>query len=451
VRDSLLHTDILRLKPELLLDNQYKGSTSSVLMFWLPAFIIFFIGNTSIDWYTNVVNVILNDYSQYLPGGISRVIAEKGNDYIVNETMSRIIIPSRESFYFFSLIVLVLPIVANIRESCVDLINKKVLYRALRIYLILALLVFHIPISAAAKASLNPFGQSTGWFYRRIFSVAVAYFTHLNGYVLFTVLSCLIMYMLICAIIIFIEKRNIHLSDFQYVSIFSSGLIIHYFHWPGGRPEHFVFLFAILSLMLPLSKYGRATLIVLMFSTHEAAALCISLPLILFVFPKNERNMNFAIIAGYFILWLLNFHFDVRKAIEAQVMIGNKFAYEGTIETPLSIAGGIFFSYKILWCFVPISFYCFVKNREIKSIYKVLFAILFPMFQIFLALDTSRLISFGYLGIICAVIYSYHYMPKKYFNLVLLINLLIPSYDVGVWGFNAPEYGLYKIFHLLLM
>lgn len=443
--------DILRLRPELILENQYKGNAYSVLMFWLPAVIIFFIGNTSIDWCANIINLIINDYIQYFPKGVSNKIAEKGVDWIVSETMSRIVIPSRASLYFFSCMVLALPIIANVRKNCIDMINKHILYRALKIFLLLALLVFYIPISPLAKASLNPFGQSTGFFYRRVFSIALAYFTHLNGYVLFPILSCLIMYAIICAIIILCEQRNVYLSNFQCVSIFSSGLIIHYFHMLGSRPECFVFLFALLSLMLPLSKYGRATLIVLMFSTHEAAALCISMPLILFVFPKNERNMSFIIIVMYFLLWLLNFQFDVRKAIEAQALISNKFAYEGITETPLRIIGGIFFSYKILWCFIPVALYYFIKNREYVSVYKVLFAVLFPVFQIFLAYDTSRLISFGYLGIICAVIYSYCYMPRKYFNLALSINLLIPSYDVGVWGFNVPKYGLYKIFHMLLM
>lgn len=443
--------DILKLKPELVLDNQYKGNAHSIFMFWLPVVIIFFVGNTSIDWYANVINIVINDTLQYFPNAISSRITEKGAVSVINEIIERIVIPSRESLYFYSLIVLVLPIVASVRKSYIDLISKKVLYLALKIYLILTVLVFSFSVSSLAKASLNPFGQSTGWFYRRIFSVALADFTHLNGYVLFSVLSCLIMYIVIYVIIIFFEKRDIHLSIFQYVSIFSSGLIIHYFHAPGSRPEHFVFLFAILSLILPLSKYGRAALIVLMFSTHEAAALCISLPLILFVFPKNERKVNFIIIAGYFFLWLLNFQFDLREAIESQALIGNTFAYEGAVEVPLRIIGGIFFSYKILWCFIPISLFYFVKNRENVCIYKVLFAVLFPVLQILIAYDTSRLISFGYLGVICAVIYSYHYMPKKYFNLVLWLNVLIPSYDVGLWGFVAPKYGLYKIIHMLFI
>ena len=331
----------------------------------------------------------------------------------------------------------------------IENIDRKILIQSFIIFILLSSLIASINLSSVAPLSLKPFSQPVGWYYRRIFVTSLSYFMHLNGYLLFTVFSSFVLYFLLLVIIVWFKSYNINLNTFQYIALFSSGLTIHIFHFLGGRIGHFVLLMALISLLAPLSKYGRATLVVFMFSTHEAAALSISMPLILFLYPKKERKMHLFIIFLYFALWLTNFGFDIGQAINAHSILGDKSSFELLAEFPGRAMAGIFFAYKLLWFFLFYAVYLAIKKDDINFLIKCLFIIFIPFFQLSLAVDTSRLIAYGYLGILALVVYCYKYMNRIVFNFLLFSNLLVPSIDVGLWGFNWPG-GLYKVNKLLL-
>lgn len=439
---------ILKIRDDLLLDSDEKIIYKLPLTFWLPVFIIFFIGNTSIDRYTRLTKETLINYNHVLPNHIQVKINERGLDWFVERIESDLIVPTRASLFFFSLIILIFPILKTIKNFIVENIDKKILIQSFIIFIVLYSLTASINLSSVAPLSLKPFSQPVGWHYRRIFVTSLSYFTHLNGYLLFPIFSSFVLYLLLLVILVWFKSYNIDLNTFQYISLFSSGLTIHIFHHLGGRTSHFILLMALISLLVPLSKYGRATLVVFMFSTHEAAALSISIPLILFLYPKNERKIHLFIVFLYFSLWLMNFGFDIGKAINAQTILGEKSSFELLAESPGKAIAGIFFAYKLLWFFLFYAVYLAIKKDDINYLLKCSFIILLPFFQLPLAVDTSRLIAFGYLGILALVVYCHKYMNKIIFDSLLLLNLLLPSIDVGLWGFNWPG-GLYKINKLL--
>ncbi len=439
---------ILKIRDELLLNSDDKHKYKLLLTFWLPVFIIFFIGNTSIDRYTHLTKETLVNYNHVLPNHIQAKLNERGLDWFVERIENDLIVPTRASLYFFSLIILSLPILKTVKNFIVENLDRKILIQSFIIFALLFLLAASINLSSIAPLSLKPFSQPVGWYYRRIFVTSLSYFTHLNGYLLFPIFSSCVLFLLLSVILVWFKNNNIDLNTFHYISLFSSGLTIHIFHYLGGRTSHFILLMALISLLVPLSKYGRATLVVLMFSTHEAAALSISVPLILFLYPKNERKMHLPIIFLYFSLWLLNFGFDIGKAINAQTILGEKSSFELLAESPGRAAIGVFFAYKFLWLFLFFAGYYAIKKGDINYLLKCLFIIFLPFFQLPLAADTSRLIAFGYLGILALVVYCHKQMNRIIFNALLFLNLLLPSIDVGLWGFNWPG-GLYKINKLL--
>jgi hypothetical protein len=436
------------LKVNDLPENTFNSNKRSpVLFFWAPVFIIFFIGNTSIDWYTNLLSVILTKYTHLLPQSLQNEILENGLTKVVDTINTFVTVPGRASLYLYSVIIISLPLTIKIKKYFIENVNKSILILAGVVFICVLVLVVRIPaaktIRGMSAISLSPFSQHTNWIYRRIFAFAVPYFLHLNGY-LFMLIGYVYSYILICLIIIWLNNNDIKLSWWHYVSLFTSGVVVHYFVWPGPRPEQVVLILALVTVLLPLSRYQRAALVVLMFSTHESAALAVSLPMIFCFYPRKERYLHVFIIILYFTLWLLNFGFDYKLAIEAQAApaVFNSFR-----RSLVNTIGGVFFAYKILWVFIICALYYALKENRTVFISKYLIIILFPLFQLPLGQDASRLTSVGYLGILSLVAYSYTRMNKKLFNALMLLNILVPSIEVFIInGFQMNSIGVYSIY-----
>lgn len=68
--------------------------------------------------------------------------------------------------------------------------------------------------------------------------------------------------------------------------------------------------------------------------------------------------------------------------------------------------------------------------------------------------DTSRVVAWGSIGVFLAIAYSYKYLSSRLFNLILFVNLILPSVAVGTATGGAVSYaglygfgiGLFKLF-----
>lgn len=322
-----------------------------------------------------------------------------------------------------------------------------IFFRSALVFFFLAILVSTLRATymgeVYANISLSPFDQDTGFFYRRIFEPALAYFIQFKGEALYSVLHFLITYSCIYTIILWLESKLLtRLKTWQIVSIMTAGIMIQQFQAPG-YPDQIVLLLALLSFFIPLNKYGRISLLALMFLTHESTALFLGLVFSWFYFPKEERKFYILLPVTYYFLWLANYDFSFTNLFLGHLSLTNENAITLFLKNIKLAVMAVFFAYKFLWVFVFLSFYYYIKNKDYKSLIPTAAMVAAPLALVLIP-DTSRVVAWGSIGVFLAIAYSYKYLPSRLFNLILLVNILLPSVAVGTATGGAVSYaGLY--------
>ena len=206
------------------------------------------------------------------------------------------------SFVFFIAIIILFYFTFKNIGNLKSFLSWDIFFRSALVFLFLAILVSTLHATymgeVYAKISLSPFDQDVGFFYRRILEPALAYFLQFKGEVLYSLLHFLITYACIYLIILWLEKKLlVRFKIWQLVSIMTAVMIIHQFEAPG-YPDQIILLLALLSFFIPLNKYGRVSMLALMFLTHESAALFLGFIFSWFYFPKGRAQALY-FIAGF--------------------------------------------------------------------------------------------------------------------------------------------------------
>lgn len=332
-------------------------------------------------------------------------------------------------------------------KSLKNYLSRDIFLRSAIIFFILTVLVSTLRVifmgEVYANISMSPFGQDTGFFYRRILEPALAYFLQFKGPFLYTIFHFLITYSCIYMVILWLERKLlVKFKIWQLVSIMSAGMIMFQFQSPGYA-EQLILLLCLLSFFIPLNKYGRISLIALMLLTHESAALFIGLIFSWFYFPKEERKFYILLVFSYYFLWLANYNFNFINLFLGHLTLGSENSVGIFFKNIKLAALSVFFAYKFLWLLILLGLYYCLKNKNYNFFWKIAAMVFVPLILV-LVPDTSRVIGWGSIGVFLAVAYSSNYLRQKVFNLILAVNLLLPSVAVGIHTAGAVSYpGLY--------
>ncbi|MFH1946879.1 MAG: hypothetical protein ABIJ23_01845 [Candidatus Magasanikbacteria bacterium] len=354
------------------------------------------------------------------------------------------------SFVFFIAIIILFYFAFKNIGSLKSFLSWNTFFRSIWVSIFLLILVSTLKVAymgeVYANISLSPFDQDIGFFYRRILEPALAYFLQLKGEVLYGIFHFLITFSCIYLIIAWLEKKLfVKLRIWQLVSIMTAGIIINQFQSPG-YPEPLILLMALISLFIPLNKYGRISILALMFLTHESAALFLGLVFSWFYFPKEERKYYVLLPLLFYLLWLANYGFSFTNLFLGHLTLTNGNALSLFLKNISNIGLPIFFAYKFLWFFVIFSLYDYLKQKKYKSFIRIATIIIVPLALIVIP-DTSRVIAWGSIGVFLAVAHSYKYLRSRMFNLILMANLILPSVAVGIGSGGPVSYaGLYGFF-----
>jgi hypothetical protein len=310
------------------------------------------------------------------------------------------------------------------------------------------LLVFSVMVESAGRSfmrfSVDPFNVETGWNYRRRLIPALAYLLQLKG-IWYHVFAHSLAALLILVVLVWARRAGMRMRTWQGVCIFSSGWVVYQMQFPGYA-DAAVYIILLSSLIVPMSTYGRAVCVALMLATHESIGLVTSLPVIVFVFPRREWGTHLAVIVLYFLTWLANFGFDPSQALQAQLRIDGSSPLEHLRANPLLLPFAAICAYKALWAFPAFAVVDFLRKRRIRDAAFVATAIALPVGLVFLAVDASRLIGAGYLGVLVSTVHAAESWPERRFNAVLIANLLLPSLQVFTHVGPQVSNGLYKLY-----
>jgi len=423
------------LIPNSIKDSFYNSNSRKILFFWFPILVLFLITNIGTDSLYN-----------YLEKGMSLFISEYFSRYTylnvdVDEFFYKIIVPFKSSLFSIGFIMIIVGFYKTNKLS-INLDYKK----SITIILILVCLVSSIFIKQMGAgyllSSVEPFTQPTNWYYRRILVPFLSYFTHLNGG-LYNVFHYILVLFLVALSIKFLNFSGL----WKNISIFTSGFIIFQFQFPG-YVEILIGIFVLMIFSLKLTNYQKLILFGFSLITHESACVFMFFPIIS-LFEKKENIFNYLIIFTLYVFTvLLNFKFNFTELFDLQTTIGEKSSLVIFKENIKYVLLGVFFSYKLLWIFVLLFF--IDKRISLKIKFSMMIILFFPLIQTYFAIDYSRLSSFGFISLFVILKHiNETYKNKKLINLILLLNLIIPSFYVGPSSLQLVN-GLYSlVFNLL--
>lgn len=352
-------------------------------------------------------------------------------------------------FIFFIAIAILFYFAFKNFRSLKDYFSWNILFRSAIIFLILSALVSTLHAvfmgEVYANISISPFGQDTGFFYRRILEPALAYFLQFKGQFLYTIFHFLITFSCIYMIILWLEtKLAAKFKIWHLISIMTAGIVVFQFQAPG-YPDQIILLLCLLSLFIPTDKYGRLSLIALMFLSHESAALFLGVIFAWFYFPKEERKFYLLLPVFHYLLWLTNYNFSFTGLFLGHLTLGSENSI-GILFNNVKLAVlSVFLAYKFLWLLILSGlFYC-LKNKNYSLFWQIAAMVFLPLILV-LVPDTSRVIGWGSLGALLAIAYASNYLRGRVFNLILVINILLPSVACGIHTAGPVSYpGLYGL------
>ena len=144
-----------------------------------------------------------------------------------------------------------------------------------------------------------------------------------------------------------------------------------------------------------------------------------------------------------FMLFALN---DGIAGVLATRNLGEKSNLMWILDDPARALMGIVFSLKALWIMVIGAITYLLSKRRTKEAFQIIVILLSGILMIFMGVDTSRLFGWTFMAILISwkVLEHSEHNWKKIINIALIVNLLIPSVDVYMFGQPVIMSGFYQ-------
>ena len=415
-----------------------KNSKTYKVFAILSIFVIFFCVHFPADKIKLIFISVINNFSPSLVDYIS-------SNYI--KILALIIGPFKAFLFFVSLFILFVPL---LKEFLIDLKNYEkglltFLKRASLILIAVSLLVLPLFLKSMGRSygniSADAFLIDSSVYSKRILMPVIAYFLQLKGPILYFLFTIILIFLFTFLLIYWLDKNKINLNTISIISILSSSFYIFQFQYPG-YPDILLFIFFIL-IMLIKQNFLKLILFALSLATHEAS-LFVLIPYFFFFEDKKIFKKISIISLLYVVLWLISFRFNLSKGLSSQ-NLGDGWVYEYIVKNSIPYLKGLFFSYKLLWLLILVYPILFIKNR-IKELLGVGLIFLGAIIITLLAVDTSRLMGFSFMGflIILKSLNNKNLFISHYLQYLLIFNLLIPSFYYGVNTGLVSFSGLYE-------
>ncbi len=320
--------------------------------------------------------------------------------------------------------------------------------------------------------TLDPFANDFVGTRVRLLKPAIAYLLHLRGHFPYYVFSLIGVFAFVWVAVVFLEWKSASFRPLArlgararfitWLSLFTSCFVLGNFQWPG-YVDHITFTLILLAAMVPMTTSERLGVLVLCMVNHDASLFGLA-PLVLFCFPARERLQGFVVLGLYFLTNLATYGFSVPAFLEYSTHGSG--SLKGPVWTyawryPERVIGGWFFVYKLFWGFWLYGLWRLRRAGRVRSVVALAALTLAPLPLTFIAWDTSRLVSFGFLGMVLVVSWlvgTAGELPSSHrraLAALVLLNLLVPTYNyMLLFPFNAIYSltpGFYRWVHELVV
>lgn len=354
--------------------------------------------------------------------------------------------------FFWGLIALVAPVARPLWQGVRAMIAREDLRAGLFGYLVIQLLSLVTRPSSLGidyqGLSLSPFGQATWGLHRRLLSVALSSFVHLDGglFIVFHMITTLLLLTLVYG---FLRRHGRAGGLLGYASLLTASFAFHNVQYPG-YPDPLVLIIALALAGVRLPVRGIQVLTILALLTHEALAVVVLGPILLWL-PRRQWLAVALPFLLYGLLWAADYAGDVGAGWHAQVDYAGHSGPQLLLSRPLTEVLGMLVANKLLWLLVAGHGIAVWRRSGAADAVRVLAPAAAALLVCVPSYDTSRMAGVGFMTLLLAFAGQADRLKTVAGQGVLIVNLLLPSVYVSpiveqplgvVW---MP--GLYSAYH----
>ena len=177
---------------------------------------------------------------------------------------------------------------------------------------------------------------------------------------------------------------------------------------------------------------------------HEACAVIVFVPMILFLFGRKAWLPNATVGLMYGVALLANFSFDISAPFSVQTTVSGMPAQQYFLRWPLHALIGAAFSFKLLWLLVPTGLY-FLFKRERRLACFVIAGFFLALASVYVGIDYTRLVAFATVPMALCFLEFRKNIPARTVNAVMTANILVPSFFVAGNSGIVMFRGLYRL------
>jgi hypothetical protein len=301
-----------------------------------------------------------------------------------------------------------------------------------------------------AERSMHPFEQNSDWLHKRLLMPAMAYLLFLSGNKPYFVFGFLITVVFIALLHGWLRKEA-PLPFIGLLSLCTSSFVIYQFQAPG-YPDILVFCFLLGVMFANLSEDSKFVLLVLALLTHEAS-LFVGLPLAWRFLDRRRRVEYLSVVVLYGFVWLAASRFRLVQVLGSH-NVQDMSGIEWVLQNPWLEVAGIFFAFKALWLLPIVAIALAAKQGESTDSAFILICIAAAIVLTTVGVDCSRMAGYGFPAILMSLKLIMASPRPRWTDRALsglfVVNLLIPSYRVGLNAGIRTKRGLYRVIHELI-
>jgi hypothetical protein len=439
-----MHQGHIAMSDEMIFPEAEDSRNPSRVLVWSAVVLLFLIIHFPHD--VRLLDGVLYSlqHSEMLNTALTKIsgkYARSTHDTLIELAVRSLIVPAKAIGFLFSVVVLFFPIVSSLKTARWLWSDGKLKQRCLDAMLLfsgLALLVIPRFLQSLGdeygRMSLSPFTEPRGLYHKRLLMPACAHLFGASGYLWYFFFSLLCTCALIFTTRLWFEAKGIRLTRLVAFSVLTSSFVMYNFQMPG-YPEQLAFVLILLGSVVPMTSAGRIAIVALALATHEGLVFVLA-PLVWFLFPRRERWQALNVIVVYgIILWI--------GGVAAGSALTESFVYRDEsgltalqylTAKPFLAFAGVLFAYKLFWFIILASVIAALRSHDVKTPMVLSSLVCLPLFTLPLAVDASRLVGWGFLGLLCAlfILHTKGVFSERQLQYISIANLIIPSCYVGL-------------------